>query len=83
MIFRTKLDGPATHTTAGSRRGICVMPDNVSRLGAAVECSNPPKGRRHCAYKAPGVSLAGTSLSSRPSLCALLYFSFAICSSPV
>jgi hypothetical protein len=43
MIFRTKLDGPATHTTAGSRRSICVMPDNVSRLGAAVECSNPPK----------------------------------------
>ena len=59
-----------------------VMPDNVSRLGAAVECSNPPKGRRHCAYKAPGVPLAGVSLSSRPSLCALLHFSFAICSSP-
>ena len=32
-----------------------VIPDNVSRLGAAVECSNPPKVRRHCAYKAPGV----------------------------
>jgi hypothetical protein len=56
-----------------------IMPDNISRLGAAVECLNPPKGRRHYVYKAPGVPLAGISLSSRPSLCALLHFTFAIC----
>jgi hypothetical protein len=59
-----------------------IIPDNVSRLGAAIECLNPPKGRCYCAYKVSGVLLAGASLSSRSSLCALLHFSFAIYSSP-
>jgi hypothetical protein len=53
MIFRTRLDGPTTHSTAGSRRGAWET-DDVSRLGAAVEVegSNPPKRPPSCAYKA-------------------------------
>ena len=57
MIFRTELDGRATRNTAGSRRGILGLLDNVSRLGAAlgasVEGLNPPKRPLSCAYKAP------------------------------
>jgi len=45
MIFRTKLDKPATRNTAGSRRGIC----------DTSQCE-PLGGRRHCAYKATGGS---------------------------
>jgi hypothetical protein len=48
-----------------------VIPDNVSRLGAAIIVP----------IKLQAVSLAGASLSSRPRLCALR-FSFAICSFP-
>jgi hypothetical protein len=55
-----------------------VIFNNVSRLGAVIKCLNPPKGRRYYAYKALGVPLARTSLSSRPSLYTFLYFSFTI-----
>jgi hypothetical protein len=54
MIFRTKLDGPASRNTA--RQGVDAaygIPDNVGRLGAAIEGSNPPKRPPSCAYNAP------------------------------
>jgi hypothetical protein len=52
------------------------IPDNVSRLGAAVEGSNPPKRPLSCAYKAPRRSphvwsiffLASSSVPSPASL---------------
>jgi len=44
------------------------IPDNVSRLGAAVDGSNPPKRPLPCAYKAPkrSPSLLEHPFSSRP-----------------
>jgi hypothetical protein len=59
------------------------IPDNVSRLGAAVEGSNPPKRPLSCAYKAPRRSPHFWSIFFlASSSCALTHFSFAIYSFP-
>ena len=54
-------------------------PDNVSRLGAAIEGSNLPKKSLSCAYKVPRRSPLYWSISSfASSSYVLLHFSFAI-----
>jgi hypothetical protein len=56
-----------------------VIPDNVSRLGAAVEGSNPLKRPPSCAYKAPRRSpLCLSIFSFASSSCVILRFSFVI-----
>jgi hypothetical protein len=54
MMFRTKRGGPATRNMA--RQGVDAaygITDNVSRLGAAIEGSNPPSKPLSYSYKSP------------------------------
>lgn len=58
MIFRTKLDRPVTYNTARQRVDTAYeIPDNMSRLGAAVEGLNPPKDRRLVPIPSPAIGL--------------------------
>jgi hypothetical protein len=78
----TKLDGPATCNTGAEFDAAYEMPDNVSRLGAAVEGSYPPKDRRLVSIKLPGdPPFARSSFPPRPAHISFLYLSFAIYSS--